>query len=420
MARGELRETATEEIEQTLALARLEQDRSLSRVRTFIAGALFLLSIGVRVAMNGTTVAAHLYLAAYFLLAVGLDLYASKTRPRRTFGWITHAADLIAVALFAPLVVFATHSPEQHAEAMKWLMPLLPAAMLLSMVVVTSRGEPLLSLFGGLLATALVVPIVIHYDGFHQSILYLGLLMLMAGIAGMMSARRARRMLSTLVRLQLLRRFLPEAASEQVLADPHSAFATGGQTLTVTVMVTDLRNFTSMSERSTPAEVVSQLNAYHAAMLEQVEFHGGMLDKFMGDGELIVFGLLEGMGKRAGRGDSGAHAAVSCARAMRKALIELNEERARQQLPPLAIGIGIHTGEVVAGNIGAPGRRLEFTVIGDAVNTASRLESATKQAGREVIVSASTVGLLADRTGLSALEPMQLRGKSEPLPVFAM
>ena len=120
-----------------------------------------------------------------------------------------------------------------------------------------------------------------------------------------------------------------------------------------------------------------------------------------------------------GPSDHGATAAVACARGMLKALEAVNAGRASQKLQPLAMGIGIHTGSVVAGNIGA-GQRLEFTVIGDAVNTASRLEGLTKEAQCPGVVSAETAALLASTHGLRALPPMHAKGKSQALALFAL
>jgi adenylate cyclase len=182
-------------------------------------------------------------------------------------------------------------------------------------------------------------------------------------------------------------------------------------------MATDLRGFTTFSEKLSPDEVVRQLNGYHGTMVAEVARHGGEVDKFIGDGMLATFGLERR--ERAAPSDHGASAAVECARSMLGALETLNAERANDGLPPLQMGIGIHTGDVVAGNIGAPGR-LEFTVIGDAVNTAARLESATKELHVPAVASAATVERLSEPRGLRALEAVHLKGKAHPLSVYAV
>jgi adenylate cyclase len=204
-------------------------------------------------------------------------------------------------------------------------------------------------------------------------------------------------------------------AVESVLADPRAGMALGGRSVTVTLLAADLRGFTSMSEQLSPEEVVRQLNAYHAVMLRELERHGGVLDKFIGDGTLAVFGLGSGEGQ-----DHGAAAAVACARGMLSALERLNQTRAAAELPPLRMGIGVHTGQVVAGNIGVPGIRLEFTVIGDAVNTAARLETYTKEVGTPALVSAETARRLGDGHGLRALPSLRVRGREQTVDVFAL
>jgi len=185
------------------------------------------------------------------------------------------------------------------------------------------------------------------------------------------------------------------------------------------MMATLLSSFMRYSDRFailSPEEVVRQLNTYHGTMLEQVERHGGTLDKFIRDGAQVVFGL----GAQDAPGtDHGAGAALACARDMLRALERLNGERVSAGLPPLRMGIGLHTGLVVAGNIGVPGVRLEFTVIGDAVNTAARLEGLTKEAGVPVLISAQT----ATRLGAAALRElpaMRVRGKDEPMRLFTL
>jgi adenylate cyclase len=118
--------------------------------------------------------------------------------------------------------------------------------------------------------------------------------------------------------------------------------------------------------------------------------------------------------------DCGAQAAIACAREMLTALAEHNHDRASDGAPPLRMGIGIHTGPVVAGNIGAPGYRLEFTVIGDAVNTVSRLEGLTKEAAVPVLVSAASVERLPSSQGLRELPPLYARGKEQAIRVYTL
>jgi adenylate cyclase len=239
-------------------------------------------------------------------------------------------------------------------------------------------------------------------------------MLLLAGLVGVASAVQARKSLDIFARLQLLRRYLaPEAVERVMRGDPDAALSQGGRLVTVTLLAADLRGFTAMSEGLAPADLMAQLNAYHGAMIDVIERHGGVIDKFIGDGTLVVFGL-------SGTPEAAAAAAVACARDMLEALRAHNAERERVGHTPLRMGIGVHTGSVIAGNLGVPGRRLEFTVIGDAVNTASRLEGETKNAGTPVMISSDTAALLPGSVDLRELPPVSLRGKTQATRVFGL
>lgn len=183
-----------------------------------------------------------------------------------------------------------------------------------------------------------------------------------------------------------------------------------GKDCELTILFVDIRGFTSLSERLTSREVVEILNIYHAHMVEVVFRHGGTLDKYLGDGLIAYFNAPVGQPDHAIR-------AVSCALDMRKELREVNawlEERGRD---PIGIGIGVHTGSAVVGDIGAPHRR-EFTAIGSAVNIASRLEGMTKEVGRPIVVSEETAKLV-DSVSWEELGAHEIRGCREPLPLLS-
>jgi adenylate cyclase len=226
---------------------------------------------------------------------------------------------------------------------------------------------------------------------------------------------------------------------------------TSGELRRATVLFCDLRDFTAMAERMPPAEVVATLNAFFITMTAWVRACGGFVDKFIGDAMLVVFGLFDEaadgdrgalassladgnrvsastMGAADGgrtspsTGASGAAAALRCALGMRERLNALNVERAATNLAPLAVSIGVHSGEVLAGTIGAADRH-EYTVIGDAVNVAARLQQLCKEHDRMLLVSAHTYELarVAGFDGaLTLSDSVRLRGRSEPVGVLAL
>ncbi len=192
----------------------------------------------------------------------------------------------------------------------------------------------------------------------------------------------------------------------------------GGEVRHATVMFCDLRGFTALSERLAPTAVVALLNDFFSAMADWVRSEGGFVDKFMGDGMLIVFGLFAAPDPAAQQ--QSAAAALRCALGMPARLAALNAARSTTGAPLLAVSIGLASGEVVAGTIGAEDR-LEFTVIGDTVNVAVRLQDEAKLRGCQLLASATTIELAHAAglpSGLAALAPAQLRGRAEAVPVF--
>ena len=202
------------------------------------------------------------------------------------------------------------------------------------------------------------------------------------------------------------RYFAPDLARQ--IAGQEGEIQLGGAKRSVVVLFSDIRGFTSLSERMSPDQIATLLTDYFTEMVEIVFRHGGTLDKFMGDALMALWGAPIA---RLDDADRATRAAV----AMQQALARLNELWRLQGRPALTVGIGINAGEVFAGNIGSQ-RRLEYTVIGDAVNTASRLCS---EAGPgEILIAEPLYASLRRRPPVSALTPWPLRGKAQPVPVY--
>lgn len=181
----------------------------------------------------------------------------------------------------------------------------------------------------------------------------------------------------------------------------------------VTILFSDVRNFTTLAEGLEPEAVVETLNEYLTAMVDVVFDHRGTLDKYVGDGVMAFFGApLEDP-------DHALHA-CRAALAMQDRLRDLNERWEAEGRPCLSIRIGIHTGEALVGFIGHEGRRLDYTVIGDAVNLASRLESLNKECGTAILISESTADRLDDRLPVSPIGERPIRGREGTVTVFTL
>jgi class 3 adenylate cyclase len=208
-----------------------------------------------------------------------------------------------------------------------------------------------------------------------------------------------------------LERFLPATVVERVIqGDP---LRLEGERQTVTILFTDLRGSTSLAERLTPEQTIAAVNAYLRVMARCVLDHGGILDKFTGDGIMAIFGAM-------GDPTNGALAAARAALAMRRSIGELNAERAARGDVVVQFGIGLHTGDVVVGAIGLP-ERSQYDAIGDAVNTASRMESLTKEFQVDAILSRDTAERLReDGLALRPLGEAHVKGKANPIEVFTL
>lgn len=245
------------------------------------------------------------------------------------------------------------------------------------------------------------------------------LALLYGGHAYVLEGRERRRLRNT------FERYVAPSVVAEILADPESARGMlRGRSLDVTVLFCDLKGFTQLTQRRSAAgrsELhVRQLNSYLGAMVEVITTHGGTVDKFIGDAVMAVFGSPVGRGSTVE-----ARMAVHCALAMAKRLRQLNDswrqEMDAEEFEPLANGVGLASGPVVAGQIGSP-QRLEFTVIGDTVNRASRLEGLTRQLQVPLCLDGATAALVADCAdiGLRSLgaQPVKSLGEVEVFTAF--
>jgi adenylate cyclase len=212
---------------------------------------------------------------------------------------------------------------------------------------------------------------------------------------------------------QVFGRYVSDEVVDKVLSEDRRPDL-GGEALTVTVLFSDIRGFTSISEKLSAHEVVEMLNAYFTRACEPILAQGGTVDKYIGDAVMAVFGSPVRYPDHARRA---LRAAVGMARAAAEFKQWMKARFPDRDLPEFGIGVGLHTGEAVIGDIGTP-KRKEFTAIGDTVNAASRLEGATKDLGCVIVASEATLSAAGAGVKAGKTEEIRVKGKAESIKVY--
>ncbi len=207
----------------------------------------------------------------------------------------------------------------------------------------------------------------------------------------------------------VFRRYVNDTVIEEIL-ESSDGLSLQGEKKEVSVLFADIRNFTSRSEGISAEKLVSLLNRYFEGMVKAIESNGGIIDKFIGDGIMALFG--------APLADKDAPLnAVRAALGMLAALESLNRELVEEGLEPIGIGVGVHTGQAVIGNVGSP-ERMEYTAIGDVVNTASRIESLTRKLDADILISADTFKAVGGAVRTEHRGSEQVKGKAQLVEIY--
>ena len=225
---------------------------------------------------------------------------------------------------------------------------------------------------------------------------HLGTMIVMEDISG------EKRVRSTMAR------YMDPGLADQLLRGDEDLL--GGRSVEASVLFSDVRSFTTLAEELGPQATVTLLNDYFTIMVECIQQQGGMLDKFIGDAIMAAFGLPVPH-------EDDADRAVQAAISMISSLFEWNHQRVQDGRRPIDMGVGINTGTVVAGNIGSP-KRMDFTMIGDGVNLASRLESACKEYSARILISEYTFGQLKGVYRIREVDHVVVKGKTRPVAVY--
>src|SRR5581483_5104744 len=207
-----------------------------------------------------------------------------------------------------------------------------------------------------------------------------------------------------------LSRYMDPDLADRLLSADAQAEILGGTESVATVLFSDVRSFTTIAEQLGPHGTVTMLNDYFERMVDCISDQSGMLDKFIGDAIIAVFGLPVA-------GEDDEDRALRAGIAMIRSLREWNREREARGEPVLDMGVGLNTDAVVAGNIGSP-KRMDYTIIGDGVNLASRLESACKHYGARILLSEFTQAQLKGVYRLREADKVVVKGKTKPVSIY--
>jgi adenylate cyclase len=294
---------------------------------------------------------------------------------------------------------------------------LIAAAVLGAWLLTSLVGKMWIRLAGfALCVTAYLFIVRFVYDQFSTIILGIPPVLAMA-VAGLISfvydytyetieKLRIRRTLESYVSKDIVR---------EVLDNPASYLTSlGGKRAQVALIVTDLRDFTTMAEEMASTQLVAQLNEYLSLMVEDIFACRGSVDKFIGDAILAVWGHVNSSGPA-----RDTTLAVESVLRMQQTLVRLNEDWQKRGLRSFTMGCGLNFGEVVFGNMGSS-RKMEPTVIGDTVNVTARLESLTKDYGRDLLIGEAAAELLRESYTLQLIDRVVLKGKSRPIKIFTI
>jgi len=342
--------------------------------------------------------------AAYTLFSI-VTLLIVRRRTATISGsmWKPLAVTIVDFTFITTVAIIDTHangfSPGQHAVASAILISFSLARMTIWHVVAS------VALAIGSILIVTTQAVVVE----TQTMIFVCGGYIVIGVMTGLSQRAVIRMFAGLRQRDNLTRFLPRQVADRIIAAGHGALAPVERE--VTVLFSDIRGFTALSEGLSPREVLRMLDDYFGRMSAVVKGHDGVIGKFLGDGMLAFWGVPD-------RLDDHAVHAVRAARDMRRVLVELNAHRAVSGLVPLKIGIGIHTGNVAAGMLGQV--QSEYTVIGDAVNVASRVEGLTKDHGVDLLISETTWAQLPEPRRGDKLASAEIRGRKAPIVLYTI
>ncbi len=413
----------------------IRAERILSGIRMGVAGLLGLLALAFFVAVSDEAdqvvlrqlVFASACMVAYFIIGAVAWWRSTPSRFRAWLPWVLTTVD-VAFMLFMALVSAANVGlPWDYLGA-------LPAFTMFSLVLsfAALRFNPMLAAYAVGLVTLAILAVSVRprllppaVDGGLAELfggpanLGRAVILALTGAVLVLVARRSRRILERAIaetrRRANLTRYLPSELTQELadLADAGDIALRQGRRQTAALLFVDIRGFTALAEALTPEAVGRLVADYRRRVTEAANATGGVIDKFIGDGAFVVFGLPQP------REDDAARA-LACARAILAGVVLWNLDRVDDGQAPIAVGIGVHAGEIYCGAVGDDSR-LEFAVLGDAVNVAARLEQATKELGLPLLVTAEAIAAAGeDPSGWISLPDQSLRGREATVTLYGL
>jgi adenylate cyclase len=434
---GEMRMMQTARLEPAIREALTREEESGAKALLYFRTALFFVFVlaGVTAPSALKDILTNLAFSFAYAIIVTMQWYLQHQNLHRAMHRFNYFLVVADHALFAGLLLFyfSTYSPDNFNHAMKspyvvlLLIPTLTTMVQFRHTLVFFSAAVLvfvvLCFFGyALLSGAPATTSWTHYI-LGDALIYpawLGLWLLLPLIVTTLVAYaifRSIRMVMAIGKIegerrQLSRYFSPSVVEEITANGDAGLSLAGSERREVAVLFADIRSFTTLSENMAPGEVAAMLSELRQIQMQAVFEHNGMVDKFIGDAIMAVFGAPRSAGTFA----QDVQNACASGLAMRAALARFNGKREAEGKMPIRIGIGIHAGEVFAGNLGGEGL-LEYTVIGDVVNTASRIEHLCKKAQADFLISETVARLAAENLQHTKIGLVKIRGREQPLAI---